>query len=140
MSRKIGKFSLFVSISLLILGGLFPNSVKAISADEYKSSVSKKIIELNFDVPKVSKYIIKMVNTSDQSLSCKIQSYSIAETLNDLNNSKTLLENQVDDTKNMDPEFKKKWLKAKEETKRTISESNYQVLDQRLRLIDSVCK
>lgn len=140
MLKKLLKLALITSISLAIQGALCTNSAKAISADEYKSSVSKKIIELQFDVPKVSKYIIKMVNTSDQSLSCKIQSYSIAETLNNLNNSKTLLENQVDDTKNMDPEFKKKWLKAKEETKRTISESNYQVLDQSLRLIESVCK
>lgn len=140
MSRQFQKVGLFTSISLLILGGAYQNPANAISADEYKSSVSKKVIELNFDVSKVSKYIIKMVNTSDQSLSCKIQAYGIIGTLDGLAQSKLAMESNTIDMSKMNAEIKKSIEKSLEKTNRMVTESNYQALDKSLRITDSVCK
>lgn len=141
MSRKIEKVGLFASISLLILGGLCPNSAKAISADEYKSSVSKKIIELDFDVPKVSAYVIKLVNTSSQSLSCKIQAYNMIGLLDGLSQSKAMMQNlQPVDTSRMDARMKQKFEESRENAMRSSSESSFQILDKNLRITDSICK
>ena len=140
MPKTTNKIITLASASFLIFNGLFQNSAKAISPDEYKSSVSKKVIELNFDVSKVSKYIIKMVNSSDQTLSCKIQAYGMIGTLDGLAQGKLAMEANTIDMSKMSEEMKKRVQKAQEEAERRAAETFFQTLDKSLRITDSVCK
>lgn len=147
MPKNFLKICLIASISLAIHEGLYPSAAKSISADEYKSSVSKKVIELKFDIQKVSAYIIKLVNTSDQSLSCKLEAHGLIGLLDGLKQSKVSMESfSVDtvDTSGMDSNTKeivqKEVQKQIDDSSRQVSEANYQILDKHLRITDSVCK
>jgi hypothetical protein len=140
MLKNSLKICLIASISLAIHEGLHPSAAKSISADEYKSSVSKKVIELKFDIQKVSPYIIKLVNTSDQSLSCKLEAHGLIGLLDNLEQSKASMESLSIDISNMDSDTKKMIQKNLDDSKKQVSEANYQILDKHLRITDSVCK
>lgn len=140
MPKNFLKICLIASISLAIHEGLYPSAAKSISADEYKSSVSKKVIELKFDIQKVSAYIIKLVNTSDQSLSCKLEAHGLIGLLDGLKQSKVSMESFSVDTSKMDSNTKEIVQKQIDDSSRQVSEANYQILDKHLRITDSVCK
>lgn len=140
MSKVLFKLCLVASISLAMHEGLYPSAAKSISADDYTSSVSKKVIELKFDVAKVSAYIIKLINTSDQSLYCKLEAHSMIYTLAGFEQDKVTMEGVASDKSKMNAATKKIIQDAEDNNNRIINEINLKMLDKRLKITDSACK
>jgi hypothetical protein len=140
VSKVLLKLCLVASISLAMYEGLYPSTAKSISADDYTSSVSKKVIELKFDTAKVSAYIIKLINTSDQSLYCKLEAHSMIYTLAGFEQTKATMEGIASDKSKMDAATKKIIQDAEDEGNRRMNELNLKMLEKRLRITDSACK
>ena len=140
MSKTLIKICLAASISLTMNEGLCSDHYESISADDYKSSVSKKVIELKFDTSKVSAYIVKLINTSDQSLLCKLEAHSMIYTLAGFDQDKVTMESLASDTSKFDAATKKMIQEAEANNNRITNEINLKMLEKRLRITDSACK